>query len=536
MDKIGTGLFLAGKKIFAFLAAKKFFFMALILFLLLFGATYKNSLNGPWERDEGEYAYAAWLLDQGKMPYADSFMQKPPLIIYTYWLAYKINPEALWPPRLLALVFIFFTILLAGYIAKKEFGKKAGYFVIWILVPMLALPHLTPFAANTERFMLLPLLGVLAFYLNKEKSRKFIFGAGFLGTVSFLYKPVVFLILAFLMSFWFWEEYREKKNWRAVFSRLALFSAGVLTALVIFLGYFLWQDGGKALWECAFLFNKFYASQMDKYIPEAFIRYMTIFFQNWWILFIYTAAALASNFKRKWFYVGILGLGLLSVFSSPIGHYYFLIMPFWAILISASAAKISEAISINGKKGGWAILNMLIFITVMLMYLNIPQIFSLNPEENCLWIYGPNNPFIEAPIIAEKIKNHSDAGDKIFVAGSEPQIYYYSQRQSVSRFAITYPLIIETPVREKYQREAIAEISRDLPKLVVYSNREESGLYNQESPEFFINYLDDLLKNRYYLVGGYFWDNNLKGAWQNLPEDFAEKERASLLLYKIKAD
>ncbi|MBM4047935.1 MAG: hypothetical protein FJ279_22775, partial [Planctomycetes bacterium] len=31
----------------------------------------------PLERDEGEYAYIAWLMDQGGLPYRDAVNQKP---------------------------------------------------------------------------------------------------------------------------------------------------------------------------------------------------------------------------------------------------------------------------------------------------------------------------------------------------------------------------------------------------------------------------------------------------------------------------
>jgi hypothetical protein len=513
---------------------KRFFWVTSLLFLGLFFSVYSGSLNSPWERDEGEYAYAAWLMDQGIAPYENSFLQKPPMIIYTFWLAHKINPEAFWPPRLLALFFIFFTILLAGYIAKKEFGKKVGYITLWLLIPMLALPYLTPFAANTERFMLLPLLGVLALYLNREKSAKLIFWAGFLGTISLLYKPVVLLVLGYIIFFWLWDEYQEKKSLKNLFLSIGLCIAGSLMAAIIFLGYFIFSGNGKYLWECAFLFNKYYASQMDKYIPEAFFKYSVILFKNWWILFPFTLAALGMSFRRKWFYAGIILLSFVSVFSSPIGHYYFLLMPFWAIFLAVPFVKMSDAIMLNGQKKSWAMLNLLIFLTLGIMHANILPIFSYGPAENCLWVYGPNNPFLESPIMAEKIKKYSLPTDKIFVAGSEPQIYYYSKRKSVSRFAITYPLIIETPVREKYQQEAVAEIKKELPKLIVYSNREESGLINAESPRFFIDYLDDLLKNSYDLIGGYFWKSDLSGQWKDLPKDFMGKEKASLLLYKIR--
>ena len=55
-----------------------------ILFISFFVLLNWNSFSAPFERDEGEYAYSAWLLRTGDTPYQDSFLQKPPLIIYTY--------------------------------------------------------------------------------------------------------------------------------------------------------------------------------------------------------------------------------------------------------------------------------------------------------------------------------------------------------------------------------------------------------------------------------------------------------------------
>lgn len=46
-----------------------------------------NTIASPFQRDEGEYAYSAQLLREGGVPYKEAFMQKPPMIIYTYYLA-----------------------------------------------------------------------------------------------------------------------------------------------------------------------------------------------------------------------------------------------------------------------------------------------------------------------------------------------------------------------------------------------------------------------------------------------------------------
>ena len=42
-----------------------------------------NWFSMPFERDEGEYAYSAWLMKDGGVPYRDAFLQKPPMVVYT---------------------------------------------------------------------------------------------------------------------------------------------------------------------------------------------------------------------------------------------------------------------------------------------------------------------------------------------------------------------------------------------------------------------------------------------------------------------
>ncbi len=61
-----------------------------------------NSFNAPFERDEGEYAYSARLLSHGEMPYEHSFLQKPPMIIYTYMVGQYISEGSIVIPRIFA--------------------------------------------------------------------------------------------------------------------------------------------------------------------------------------------------------------------------------------------------------------------------------------------------------------------------------------------------------------------------------------------------------------------------------------------------
>ena len=81
-------------------------------------------------------------------------------------------------------------------------------------------------------------------------------------------------------------------------------------------------------------------------------------------------------------------------------------------------------------------------------------------------IYGLN-PFSESLKIAQYIRDHTKKEDKVAVLGSEPQIYFYSQRKSATRHLYVYPLMEKHVYTRKMQNEMIREIESAQPKFVV---------------------------------------------------------------------
>ena len=82
---------------------------------LLFIGLRWNNCNAPLTRDEGEYAYAGWLLLHGGIPYEQAFIQKPPMVFYSYLLADRLLPQVSWSPRLLA----------GGFMALATVGARS---------------------------------------------------------------------------------------------------------------------------------------------------------------------------------------------------------------------------------------------------------------------------------------------------------------------------------------------------------------------------------------------------------------------------
>jgi len=490
-----------------------------------------NSLNAPFERDEGEYAYSARVLLDGGLPYQDSFTQKPPMIIYTYALGGLIDRDAVWPPRILAALSILGIALFAGWIVKKEYNENAGILAAFIVVPMLSFPYLAALAANTEIFMLLPLMAaVLIFVLNREKKLSAfgpLFWAGFLAGAAILFKPIALLPLLFLFGTWLWQIWQKEKNLKKVLLGKVFIISGILASLFLFLGYFLIRDGGKSFLENVVIYNSYYLDWVNQ-SSGIFFREMLILLAKWSPLWILLAVFFFVRPKNWWFYLGLFLASMLMIFRASIGHYYLILMPFWAIIAAAATFKIASHFE---KKWGERIVFGVTVILLLFMLKAVNGQFEKTPSEMSVWIYGVGNPFIEAKIAGQKLSEITAPADQVFVAGSEPEILFYANRKSVSRFIITYPFVIDTPTQLAYQKEAISELQKNPPRAIVLSQREESGLWNKESPLDFKNFLFELLKNKYQLLGGFVWDQN-GGAWrENLSNQ--EISEASLLLYRI---
>jgi len=502
-----------------------------ILFIILLFFLRWNSFTTPFERDEGEYAYSAWIMQHGRMPYENSFLQKPPMIVYTYFLGEVISSDALWPPRLLAVIFILATTFFLYKIADREFGKPAGWITAFVFISIVSSPINSSLAANTEIFMLLPLVGFLYLYiLNKDKTSLLTwFFSGVLASLTLLYKPIAFYVLGYIYIIWVLSLWRREKNLPSLLKNLSfVFLGGVIASLFVLLPFLL-SDGGKSFWEEVIIFNLYYAKQWG-YGLSTLLLNLRVMARSFWLIYVLVVLYLFIKSKDWKFYVGLLFFSLLSVYQTNIRHYYILLMPFLALILTQVIIWLIKQRLVKDllSNRSTTVLTTLLVLSVLWP---VRVQFSKTPEELSLWIYGRDNPFYEAPLVADKLADITDPSDCVFIAGSEPEILFYAKRFSCTKFVITYPLIVESPIREQYQAQVVEEIENMKPKAIVYSNKAHSGLWNEESPKVFINYLDKLIRNNYKLIGGWKWWE--EGGWSS---NFSQEDigNSSLLLYSVK--
>lgn len=491
-----------------------------------------NNFAAPFERDEGEYAYGAQLLLSGDVPYRDSFLQKPPMIIYTYAIGQLIHPTAVWPPRAIALLFSLGTIILVGYIAYKEWGGFSGWVSMFIYTAISMFPVLTPFAANSEKFMILPLMFAVALFVRFRKqpvpTLVWVF-AGVSTACAVLYKPIALPVIGFLLALWFIEMYRENKEWRKLIQPFAILTVSGLMVTVLIMLPIIVRGGFASFWEQVIVFNSAYAISSGFGISNALI-YVGKFGYYWFLTLPIMWYFIAR--PKNWLqYVLLLTVGSLTIYTTPIGHYYLLIMPFIALIVSGGLHSFANEFVVERRL---PILFGTVAITLFLIIIPFRAQWSLSPQELVNWVYGTVNPFGEAKEVAEHVAEITKSEDKIFVAGSEPQIYFYANRKSVSPFIITYPLNLPTKYREQFQKEAVEDLTNNPPTLIVVSNRPMSGLWDDKSPTIFIDYLTNLLSEKYHMVGGYVWDQ-YGGFWEDELTDLQIKD-SSYVVYMRSSD
>lgn len=499
--------------------------LVVIFLLFVFGLILRfNSFSAPFERDEGEYAYSAWILKEGLLPYRDAFMQKPPLIIYTYLVAQIFGGNSLWAPRVLAFVFEFLATLVFGYIIFKEFNKKLAIAAMFFLTPALTFPVFMGLTANTEMFMILPFLLTLLFYVrDKEESSSlnFLF-SGIASSLAILYKPICLYALVFIYLVWITGYWKKEKKIMLLAKNVSLILLGGLGTLLMVVLPMVLMGVWKEMIETAVTYNFYYAKMWGLGFSNMLMQFSRML-KLWWFVPVPFFFFFLGKNKNQWFYFGLFLTSLLGVYQIPIGHYYIFLMPTLFILLTVGLDNLSAII----KKVPFYVY--FLFCLGVMLY-SVRMQFGMTPAQISLWIYGNQNPFFEAPLVAQELQKITGENDEVFIAGSEPEILFYAQRKSVSRFVITYPLIIETIKREDYQKAAVKELEGNKPTAIVYSLKQDSGLWNEESPRIFYDHLNDLINREYTLVGAYLWDGQ-GGRW----ETKVGKDRlkyVSLILFK----
>ena len=453
----------------------------------------------PFERDEGEYAYAGQMILKGSPPYHEVYNMKFPGVYFMYALGFKMFGESVAATRYLTLLL---QLIGAGFIfllGRRLINPLAG----WLTAATFMLFNLTlalqGIQSNAEHFVVAFLLPSLYFLYRglEEESAIDLATSGALLATACLMKQHAFL---FGLATVPWVVYVQRTR---AFKYLLAYAAGGVKPVVLMFAY-LWHVG---VWDRFYFLTIQYAHEYVNIVP--FKPAMQQFYpaqhdgNNISALLVWFGFASAlglvlpsKNGRARLFLLLLLVASVVSVMPGFFfrRHYFLMMLPGLSLLFTYTAFTIAGYFSDRHR---YAVLSVYVVASAA-FFLGYEHTLLFNtPVEQVTEAMYPGTPFGAAGQIAGYIKNHSAPTDRICMIGAEPQIFFLSQRKSASGYIYIYPLLENQKYAPVMTDEFIAQSEQAKPAILLYSSKAlfEDG-YNRDSKLYtwFANF-----KNQYRL-------------------------------------
>jgi hypothetical protein len=485
-----------------------------ILAVIVFGlviAIRIRLLGVPLERDEGEYAYAGQLILQGVPPYTLAYNMKFPGTYAAYAAIMSIFGQTITGIHLGLLLVNAATIILIFLLGRRLVNSVVGLTAGMSYAVLSVSPSVLGFAGHATHFVLLPVLGGTWLLLKARDRQAYgcLFTSGLLFGLGVLMKqPAVFFALfggIYLVSNDLHRRFRLEK----ILLRNLIFSAGAIlpsgiTCLI------LWRIG---------VFDRFwfwtidYARQYGSLVP--FTQAPRFFFYSakdviatcWPIWALAGIGLVASLWERRTRSVAAFLLAFLffSVVALCPGfyfrlHYFILVLPAVSLLAGVAISRLSDLSADRLIAVRFIPLLILGFALVWPILAERKFFFEASPADASRMIY-PESPFAESIRIAEYLREHTTRNDTIVVLGSEPQIYFYSDRHSATGYIYTYSLMEPQKYANQMQQEIIRDIERAHPKFLITVLMPDSWLQRPESERSIFTWANEYTAQNYTVAG-----------------------------------
>lgn len=437
-------------------------------------------LDLPLERDEGEYAYTGQLLLQGIPPYTLVYNMKFPGTYAAYGLIEALLGQSTEAIRIALIAITSATALLVYLFGARLFGRGAGMAAAAAYVLLSLSLASQGLYAHATHFVVLPAMG--AFVLLARNRLPLLAGA-LLGLAVLMKQPgAVFAAFGVL---WMLAE----KRWRdaglvaAGGAIVAAIAAIALAAAGVFGRFWFWTVR----------YASEYASETTLSQGKVFFTQQFSAIVGWTpALWIAIAAGivlmLVERFTRR---AGVVAVALIlfSFLGTSAGlyfrHHYFLLMfPACALAAGGGVAAAMRLLPERARFAAPIAYGVVLLLSVASEW-NIVARYS--PERVTRILHG-DSPFVEAPKIAEYLRDHTAPDDCIAIFGSEPEIFFLANRKSATGYIYMYPLMEPQPFARTMQREMMAEVERANPKYIVSVTSPFSWLARPDSDRTIIEY------------------------------------------------
>ena len=465
----------------------------------------------PFERDEGEYAYAGQLILQGVPPYTGAYNMKLPGVYYAYALIMLVFGQTIAAVHTGLIVINFASILGIFFLARRIGGRSFALLSASFYVCLSLDPVVQGIIANAEHFAVVCLIWGIVLLLRgvDQASRGAVFAGGILLGLAFLMKQhaAAFFIIAILILTTPMVEAGRRQ--RALIDS-CIAALGALVPLILLVAYL----------AAVGVLDKFKLWAIDYAV--AYVAIISPTFA--WPYFLSGFRPIVASAPGIWLLV-VVGWLALVVLAVPLrhkvllflllpvsfiatmpgfyfrDHYFLFVLPAAALVAAAGVSVLAGVAGTNLPRSRIAVLATLTLIAIGASFWQQRiLLFQLDPEQASRAKYGLN-PFPESLLVARYVAAHTRADETVAVIGSEPQIYFYAQRRAATGYIYMYPLMEPQPLASSMQREMIREIEAAKPRMVVTVSVPTSWLMRPQSDQTLLIWADAYLSRNYELVG-----------------------------------
>lgn len=388
-----------------------------LFFLVIFAVVIRIPFfDVPMVNDEGASAYTAKFWPEYQELYKDINYDRFQGLFLIFKAILLFIGSRLEDIRLGAAIYNAGTVVAVFFVARAIHSEKAGWLSGFLFALLSAAPGIEGFSANAELFAVLPLT-VSAYFVWEKRWRS----AGLMAGLSIMFKPIGLsgLILMLMYMVFSREKIRSYVEGLLFFSVFPVLS--VLHGAWIGIDYYIatfWQKRLAKFSVFSFTlkrqFTGIYASMMYTYSVWLFSALSSLF------------SFIDMNKKKKvfvlfWLFSGLIGM---SMGGEWYYHYYFQIIPVLSVLGAIGFFQFSKSSLFMKKLWLFSVISSILIFAVFQ-----GRYWFMKPEEVSLSIY--NRPFFnENKSWAEYIKEVTADRDKIYVAFSQAEVYYLSERLS----------------------------------------------------------------------------------------------------------
>jgi len=474
-------------------------------------------LGVPLERDEGEYAYIGQQMLQGMAPYKAAYTMKFPGTAAFYAMFMLIFGQTahgihagLAIVNLCSIAILFFMVknLVGGFAAAAASSAFA-------LLSVGQAVH--GFAAHATHYVALAGLAGAFLLLRAAESmkKKNLFLSGMvLGLAPIMKQPGIFFLVfgaCFLILRMF---LRKEQDARDGMGRLGIFClGGAVPALLMFL-FLIVVGVFDKFWFWTYQYASEYGRLVDLKSGIANLGRMFLpIFLAYFLVMVSAGLGVAAVFihpelrggGKKSFILLFLIFSFLSVCPGLYfrKHYFVTLLPAVSILFGVLLDYLWVMGAKDGRLNRWKAAGGIIFFLAIVgpVAAQSNYLFKMSPVFVSQVAYGSNG-FDRYPEIAKYISDNSAKDDTVAILGSEPQLLFYSRRQSATGHIYMYGLVDGNSFASRMQREMESEVEAAAPKFLIVVENMLSWLPGKKYDDHLFKWADSFcLERDYSLVG-----------------------------------